>query len=401
MVVFLVVAGLTGGLLAFYSELDRALNPELLRVSPPSPGAALLDPLELHARVKAQLPAEQAFHNLSFKREPAESRAFWIEIAPEEWRETFVDPYTGKILGSRDWDAAPTSRQNVMPFVYQLHYSLALGEVGTLLFGIVALLWTLDCFVGAYLTFPVAQARPASGARVSWFRRWYPAFLLKTGKLWSLVFSFHRASGLWVWAMLLVFAWSAVGMNLRQVYTPVMTTLAGMRKEGHDLLPQLSPPFPEPALSAAEALAVGRRLMAKEARRREFSIEREVFLYYAEDHGAFAYAVASSLDISEKNPRTQVFFDQNGRFIAFDAPTGITPGNTLSSVLFSLHVASIGGVGYRIFVSLLGLTVAALTVSGVLVWWRKRERRTAKARTKSADELFDSLEPVGFRTLRR
>jgi uncharacterized iron-regulated membrane protein len=98
MAVFLVVAGLTGGLLAFYPELDRALNPELLRVSPPSPGAVLLDPLELNARVKAQLPKELSFHNLTFKREPDESRAFWIEIAPEEWRETFVDPYLVALL---------------------------------------------------------------------------------------------------------------------------------------------------------------------------------------------------------------------------------------------------------------------------------------------------------------
>jgi uncharacterized iron-regulated membrane protein len=196
---------------------------------------------------------------------------------------------------------------------------------------------------------------------------------------------------------LLVFAWSAVGMNLRQVYTPVMATLTGMRKAGHDLLPQLSPPYPAPALSPAQAHAVGRRLMAEEAKIRGFEIERELFLYYAEDHGAFAYGVESSLDISDKNPRTEVYFNGNGRFIAFDAPTGITAGNTLSSFLFNLHVAAIGGVWYRILVSLLGLTVAALTVTGVLVWWRKREKRAAKAKDAGAgaDESFDSLEPVG------
>ena len=39
MTVFLVVAGLTGSLLAFNRELDAALNPELFRVEPPGPGA--------------------------------------------------------------------------------------------------------------------------------------------------------------------------------------------------------------------------------------------------------------------------------------------------------------------------------------------------------------------------
>lgn len=41
-----------------------------------------------------------------------------------------------------------------MPFVYRLHYSLALDTIGTYAFGIIALLWTLDCFIGAYLTLP-------------------------------------------------------------------------------------------------------------------------------------------------------------------------------------------------------------------------------------------------------
>lgn len=36
-------------------------------------------------------------------------------------------------------------------------------------------------------------------------------------------YDLHGASGLWVWAMLFVFAWSGVAFNLEsQVYNPVM-----------------------------------------------------------------------------------------------------------------------------------------------------------------------------------
>lgn len=375
MAVFLVVAGVTGALLSFYDELDRALSAELMEVRPPSPGARPLDPFELTERVNEQLPQGQKLQSVHFDGEADRALGVWLQLEPDEWQETFIDPYTGKVLGGRDW-GFPQRSSDVMPFVYSLHYSLSLGEVGRYLFGIVALLWTLDCFVGAYLTFPRAERRGRFGPRLSWFRRWIPAWIVKTRQLGSFVFTFHRASGLWLWAMLLVFAWSAVSFNLREVYTPVMATLTGMKPSGHDTLPQLKPPYPEPALGMREAHAAGRKLMAEEAKRRNFTVEREVQLYYAEDHGAFAYRVESSLDLSSSHPRTEIYFDGNGRFLNFEAQSGITPGNTISSLFTYLHIAAIGGLWYRVFVSVVGIAIAALSVTGVWVWWRKRVRKT-------------------------
>ena len=46
-----------------------------------------------------------------------------------------------------------------MPFIHRLHISLALGEVGTDLFGIVALFWNFDCLTGAYLNSPSGRRK--------------------------------------------------------------------------------------------------------------------------------------------------------------------------------------------------------------------------------------------------
>jgi uncharacterized iron-regulated membrane protein len=67
-----------------------------------------------------------------------------------------------------------------MPFVYKLHDELALGMTGIWILGIVALVWTLDCGVGFYLTLPAGT----------------------------------HALMLWLWVVLLLFAWSSVYMNL-------------------------------------------------------------------------------------------------------------------------------------------------------------------------------------------
>ncbi len=151
---FLLVAGLTGSLLAFNEELDGALNSKLFYVAPPTAEARMLDPFELQQRIQSLLPVGQQHHEVFLKQESGRSVSVWLDLGNDNWRQAFVDPYTGRALGSRDWGNLSEGVTNLMPFVYRLHYSLALGEVGTLLFGIAALLWTIDCFVGAYLTFP-------------------------------------------------------------------------------------------------------------------------------------------------------------------------------------------------------------------------------------------------------
>lgn len=384
MAVFLLVAGVTGTVLVFYEELDAAVSPELLRTPTPPPGAEPLDPFVLHEKVRGQLPEGQELESLILDVEPGKASSTWIEVEEGTWRQFFVDPFTGAVLGSRSWGDLSEGSKNLMPFLYRLHYSLALGDVGIVLFGVVALLWTIDCFVGAYLTLPgrtlpSRQGERAGRSPAAWLRRWVPAWLVRTNKLFSFVFTWHRASGLWVWALLLVFAWSGVGLNLQSVYQPVMGALFGMKEGVHEGLPELPEPYPEPGLTLREAYAQGRRLMALEADRRGFDVKRELRLLHAADHGVFVYSVESSLDISTKYPRTELYFDdQDGHLVGFEAATGISAGNTLSSWLINLHLAAVGGLWYRILVSVLGLGVAALTVTGVWIWWRKRAQRRRK-----------------------
>nr|WP_306306218.1 PepSY domain-containing protein [Methylomonas koyamae] len=48
------------------------------------------------------------------------------------------------------------------------------------------------------------------------------------GSAYRINFDLHRAGGLWLWLLLLVFAWSSVYMNLSDsVYAPVTRTLVG------------------------------------------------------------------------------------------------------------------------------------------------------------------------------
>ncbi|NOU20189.1 MAG: PepSY domain-containing protein [Methyloglobulus sp.] len=51
---------------------------------------------------------------------------------------------------------------------------------------------------------------------------------------------------------------------------------------------------------------------------------------------------------------------------------------TIKAWLFSLHIALIWGFPYKIFVCLMGFVIVALSVTGVIIWWKKY--RAAKAK---------------------
>ncbi len=384
---FLTLAGLTGSVLAFQEELDEALNPELFftasAAAPRHHGLPeALEPFAVSRRTQA-LQEGGVGWEVPLKLEPGKTQHVWQSSGRGTYRQRFVDPATGELVGEREWGNIREGKRNLIPFLYRFHYSLALGEVGTVLFGIVALLWTLDCFVGAYLTIPAPGGREAKRDGITqWFRRWLPAWMIRTSSWYAAAFTWHRASGLWVWGLLIVFAWSGVGFNLWPVYRPVVAATLGMRGGTHDKLPELTPPFPPSALSPAQAYELAKQHMHAELAALDAELVEEQTLTYTPEHATIVYRVKSSLDIQDRYPRTEVYLNSTtGSLIGFDAPTGQAAGNTVTNWLFALHMGTVGGLAYRILIAVFGVMVAVLSVSGVLIWWRKTSKRASKAKT--------------------
>jgi len=385
---FLLVAGLTGALLAWYDELDALLAPGLLTAHP-SPGATQpLDALALRARVAQAYPHRQVNH-VPLSQPPGRSAVFFVAPGPDDTgkpvAQVLVQPYTGQVLGDRVLGQAKRGAQYVMPFIYRLHHSLALGLAGTLMLGAAALLWTVDCFFGLWLTLPAAsgsQRRTGGTAGKSWPRRWMPAWWVRWhGGSYKLTFDLHRSGGLWIWAMLFVLAWSSVAFNLAPVYDAVMARGGLSFQATARSLPTLAVPQDQPGLSWQQARETGRRLMEQHASSEGFSVQREDLLYYDPRRALFSYYVRSSLDVRERVGRTVVAFDANtGELRLAWLPTGAASGDTITSWLAGLHMAARWGWPLQAFVTLAGLMVAMLSVTGVLIWRRKRvPRGRAKA----------------------
>lgn len=381
---FLLLAGLTGSLLAFNDELEVLISPELFRAPPATPGARPLDPLVLRERVQANHP--QALVRLApLTPLPGRALVFHLRALPDPATDkppallndqVFVDPYSGDLLGERRWGDLSQGMKNLMPFIYRLHFALALDSPGEYLMGVIALLWTLDCFLGAWLTLPAQKRNKTSaGPRRSWLARWRPAWRLRwTRNGYPRTYDLHRAGGLWPWAMLLVLAWSGVAMNLREVYDPVMGTLFATQPLSEPAVP--SRPLPQPPIDWFTARDIGRHLMRDQAQQQDFDILAEFLLSYDPVQGMYRYSVRSDRDVADHWGDTSVSFSAvDGRYLALWLPTGAASGDTIRSWLTNLHRAALGGVPFKLFIGVVGGTVAMLAVTGVVIWGRKRQAR--------------------------
>lgn len=377
---FLCLAGATGALLAWNESLDASLNPSMFRANPPAHDSTPIDPLVLLATVEGWFPKAQVLYA---PLTPVHGGAFAFYLqAPDNTSlpddQIFIDPYTATFLGARKLGDLSQGLKNLMPFVERLHHSLAIEGIGTYAFGIVALLWTFDCFVGAWLTLPIRSANTRASPRKAWLARWRPAWGLRiSAGGYKLNFDMHRAFGLWLWLAFIVLAWSAVSFNLPAVYEPIMKASLAHQPEVARL--PKHPTHPQKNIGWQSAREVGRQLMKAEAATHDFRVIEETALQYDPVRSLYIYSVLSSLDVRDHNGLTSVTYDAaTGDLIGTWFPTRGAAGDTVRMWLASLHMASKWGWPYKLFITLLGLAVVVLSTSGIVIWKKKRRSRHSK-----------------------
>jgi len=376
---FLIIVSLTGSLLAFNVELERLFAPQLFATL--QPDKRPLDLATLAGRAQDLVPSGRVGSVLY--AEPDQVLVTFLTQAvatgaPPSYfgnMQLFLDPWTGKELGRRNRGDISEGMINFMPFVYKLHWTLTFGALGSTVLGIIAIAWSVDCFIGFYLTLPVSFS--------GFFRRWRSAWTLKRGaSFYRLNFDLHRASGLWLWPLLFIFAWSSVMFNYRLVYEWVTQAVFDYRSPKAELMTLGRHTNQSPHLDWPAAQMIGEKLINEQALQRDFKVEHALGLSYSPMAGIYVYEVRSSRDVFERSPKggsTQIMFDgDDGSFVRLRLPTGEHTGNTAESWLYALHLARVFGMPYRILVCILGLVVTALSGTGVYIWWKKRAARRAR-----------------------
>lgn len=400
---FLFIAGLTGAVISWDHELDDWLNPHLRHSAAQGPA---LDALTAATRAEARDPRVRVTY-LPLAAEPGETLSLFVQpkVNPATGRlfepgynQLFLDPVTGDEVGRREWGQVwPITTETLISFLYKLHYSLHFPEIGGIdrwgvwFLGVVALGWTVDCFGGFYLTLPARRATGAGGkdggkdGGRSWRARWAPAWKIKTGaSAYRLNFDIHRAFSLWTWALLFILAFTSFSLNLyREVFWPAMTAVSQPTPTPFDQRPRAPKHQPvEPKVGFAEVVAAGE---AEAARRGwtepagavsyspPFGVYAVRFFHPGEDHGAAGVGPA------------RLYFDgADGRYIGDRVPWTGSAADIFIQAQFPLHTGRILGLPGRILISVMGIVVAAVSLTGVVIWWKKRKSRAVATRPANA-----------------
>ncbi len=223
----LAVAGLTGSILSVETELDRWLNPKLWYVS--QTGQTISVAALTHR-------AASASHDgtVSAIRIP-DSADLAYEFSLSDGRLIYVDPYTGRILGTR------RRADMIIVAIHNLHTRLLVGEAGEKLMGFGALLLAILSTTGLIL--------------------WWPRKLLtvKLNAPWVRVnYELHQVSGFYSAAFLLIFAWTGCVIAFNSVMQPWIYRVT-------ETAPAPPPP-PSKVIAGAKQIAIDEALRrAKES----------------------------------------------------------------------------------------------------------------------------------------
>ncbi|CAB3753488.1 PepSY-associated TM helix domain-containing protein [Paraburkholderia solisilvae] len=388
---FLFIAGLTGAIIAWDHELDAALNPMFFYARTDGPA---LRPLELVRRVEAADPRLHVTY-MPLGIEPGHTLQLFVRPGTDphtkapytlDFNQLALDPATGEIQGRREWGAVSLARLNLIPFVYKLHYTLHLPfthgiDTGTWLMGIVGIVWIFDSMIALVLSFPNLKA---------WRKSF--AFRVKRGG-YPLTFDLHRSGGVWIWGLLLMMAVTSVSMNLgKEVVRPIVSLLSPLGSTPFDDPTLVGTPQPGKADLTREQILEAARKIASD---RHISAPPGALFYVPALHtyGVGFFAAGKDHGDGPLGNAWLYLNAQTGQPVAASIPGQGSAGDIFMQAQFPLHSGRIAGLAGRIAVSGLGLVVAVLSVTGLMIWLKKleaRRRQTRAAQIMPDDALTDA-----------
>ena len=371
--VFLFISGLTGAVISWDHELDEWLNPRLFKFEghgealPPLMLADLIeesDPRMMVTFMPLNIEAGHTFQvALKPRVDPETGKAYVVD-----YDQAAFNPEDGRLLGKRMWGEVALTRENLLPFLYKLHYSMHIPdgwgiELGVLFMGIVGIVWVFDSMVALWLSFPRWQVWKKSLA-FRWQRGGYP-----------LNFDLHRSGGVWVWLLLLVLAVTSVSMNLNyQVMRPIVSQVSKLTPDPFSTI------APNPADEPIEPIVRREQVLeiAKAEAKKQGIADPAGGIFYSPEFGVYGVGFYQPEndhgDGGLGNP--WLYFDgKDGKPIGAKIPGTGSAGDIFMQAQFPLHSGRILGLPGRIMISIMGLVVAMLSLTGIVIWLHKRRNR--------------------------
>lgn len=357
---YAVVIGISGSILVFGPELERALEPHLQLVHPGGGSAPLQPVLEaVHAahpdeRVLYLIPAEKPDRSASFILAPKQGK-----LDRSRLNTVYFNPHTGKILGEQIVIQGP------MGWVRNAHYFLMAREGGVIVNGVMGIALLLLCLSGLVIWWPGLL-------------RWKRSLLILHWSNWKRFnWDLHSAVGFWSCAALLAVSFTGVYLIFPTAVTRLTVAVVG---DGAHSTAKPAPVSSTPPVAPSHAprtaplpidqiVAIGRNAMPENSPLSYVS-------FPVLPGGPFTVAQYSSTFVPYSRLRSFEIDPHSGKILQRLDSAHSSLGMRLTQYFTAIHFGWFGGPGalgviIKILWVLLGLAPAVLSISGLIMYWNR------------------------------
>ena len=331
---FVLIMSFSGAVLVFHTELETVQFPQ---IDTSQYKTATID--SCYTTIQQQYPHAQISHVVLPE---TNNRPFSFFIYDSSYKsgtkgiEVFLHPQTGGVLKTRG------STNNFASWLAKFHNSFHLGKTGEWLLGFFALVFLLSIITGFIL-----------------FRKNILAVLLFKKAVYKKS-NLHQLIGVY-----------AIVFNLMIAITGFWMQRYVFKKEfyaTYDYTPVLkaSPPLPFKFDSAFTEI------------KKQYPDFTAAVIYFAQSNSgktAVYGSRASNAYIHSKKFADAIMLDSAGGITKTRFINEISADDRYDIINSQLHMGKFGGMGIKIIYFVFGLTGALLSITGFLLWWRRKKQK--------------------------
>lgn len=350
-----IIIGFTGSLLVFEKEINQFLiSQQFGQVIPQEQRLPLESVLET---VKKAYTSQPDVKLLGINSLPDHTFDRVFLLSPDDKRsEVFVNPYTGKIMGARQWE------NTLFGLIFKLHYQLLAGDIGTIIVGIVALLLFILCITGIIL-WP-GWNRLMAGFKIKW-----------NAHIKRVNFDLHKVAGIVTAVFLTMIAFTGFCWNFYEFTKPLIYAAT------------FTPLPPDPV---SQSIAGKSPLRLTEILQKADAALPTAYTTYIR----LPQAPEGVVEVGKKLPLetteygdSQVYLDQyTGKVVQLKNALKSSRADRFLDAFAPMHYGTFGGLPTRILYVFVGLGLSTLSITGFIMWWYRYKGKNPKPQTQKMVE---------------
>jgi uncharacterized iron-regulated membrane protein len=336
---FLSVVALTGSLITFRSEFERATLPQNIVAGSAQQRVTLN---EVALQIVKERP-DSHIRRVRIPHAPSDPYIFQVESDDKPTERIVSDSTSGQLLG--------TLQPGWIDWMIDLHRNFLSGRTGRKIVGVTGIVLFLLSATGLLMWL--------SGAR-NW-RSWVS--VRRRGSPLRFHYELHRASGLWAYAFLAVVSFTGI----ERAYPDTMRSVVRFVTGTPVTVPAPKGIDANSSLPLDEYLRIGRLAM-------QDGIPVELRLP-APGKGLVDLRLYRAGDIAPSGNHVYINL-ASGAVVQVDRIVDRPFGARFIAALAPIHYGQFGGIPIKIAWFLLGLSPTLLFVTGLIYWWRPAKRKS-------------------------